>query len=463
MTQSSYFFCGIGGSGMAPLAMIMRARGQAVQGSDRALDQARIAARFDFLRGQGIDLFPQDGSGVVSADQILVASAAVEDTVPDMVAARAVGATVLRRAELLSRLFNGADQRIGVAGTSGKSTITAMLSWMLDRAGQDPTVINGADMLNYVTPDTPFAAARVGAPGLFAAEVDESDGTIALYDPTIAVVSNVSLDHKSMEELRALFGDFVGKSRVAVLNHDNAESAALAARAGGEAVTFSLTSPEAGLSAGDVVQRPDGIDFTARARSGETWPVSLRTPGLHNVANALAALLAAQALGVDMTTATQALSDYRGVRRRLEVTGTAGGVTVIDDFAHNPDKIAATLRTLRAFEGRLLVMFQPHGYGPIRLMRRELAEAFHQGLAADDVLVMPEPVYYGGTTDRSVGSKDLAADLKALGTRAEALTDRAACGDRLIELARPGDRIIVMGARDDTLSVFARELLDRLG
>jgi len=462
MTQSSYFFCGIGGSGMAPLAMIMRARGHTVQGSDRALDQSRVAARFEFLQSLGIGLFPQDGSGVVSPDQIMVASAAVEDTVPDMVSARRVGATVLRRAELLSALFNGADQRIGVAGTSGKSTITAMLSWILDRAGQDPTVINGADMLNYVTPQTPFAAARMGRPDLFAAEVDESDGTIALYDPTVAVVSNISLDHKSMDELRQLFGDFVAKSRVAVLNHDNAESATLAQRAGGAAVTFSLSSLQADLFATDIVQRPDGIDFTARAADGRSWPVSLRTPGLHNVANALAALLAAQALGVDRAKAARALADYRGVRRRLEVTGTAGGVTVIDDFAHNPDKIAATLRTLRAFEGRLLIMFQPHGYGPIRLMRCELAEAFKAGLAPGDVLLMPEPVYYGGTTDRSVGSADLAADLRELGVQAEALVDRAACGDRLLELARPGDRIIVMGARDDTLSVFARELLDRL-
>jgi UDP-N-acetylmuramate--alanine ligase len=462
MTQSSYFFCGIGGSGMAPLAMIMRARGQTVQGSDRALDQARVASRFAFLESLGIRLFPQDGSGVVSGDQVLVASAAVEDTVPDMIAARRVGARVLRRAELLSDLFNGADQRVGVAGTSGKSTITAMLSWILDRAGLDPTVINGADMLNYVTPETPFAAARVGAPGLFVAEVDESDGTIALYDPTVAVVSNISLDHKSMDELRVLFGDFVARSRVAILNLDNAESAALASRAGGEAVTFSLTSDQADLSATDVIQRPDGIDFVARTRDGQTRSVRLRTPGLHNVANALAALLAARALGVDLDAAVQALADYRGVRRRMEVKGSAGGVTVIDDFAHNPDKIAATLRTLRAFDGRLLIMFQPHGFGPIRLMRRELAEAFKAGLAPDDILLMPEPVYYGGTTDRSVGSADLAADLRGLGVQAEALADRAACGDRLIDLARPGDRIIVMGARDDTLSIFARELLERL-
>ena len=175
------------------------------------------------------------------------------------------------------------------------------------------------------------------------------------------------------------------------------------------------------------------------------------------------ALLAVQALGVDLARAAQALSDFRGVRRRLEVTGTAGGVTVIDDFAHNPDKIAATLRTLRAFPGRLLIMFQPHGYGPIRLMRRELAEAFRDGLGADDILLMPEPVYYGGTTDRSVGSRAVAGRIAEAGRRAEALPDRAACGERLLALARPGDRIVVMGARDDTLAAFARGLLGGLG
>lgn len=462
MTKPSYFFCGVGGSGMAPLALIMRARGFAVEGSDRALDQARVSGRFDFLRGDGVALHPQDGSGVTRADQVLVASAAVEDTVPDMVAARAVGARIQRRAGLLSELFNAAPERVGVAGTSGKSTITAMLTWILDRAELDPTVINGADMLNYVTPETPFAAARVGGPDVFAAEVDESDGSIALYAPTVAVVSNVSLDHKSMEELRALFGDFVAKSRVAVLNLDNGESLALAGRAS-QAVTFSLNRASADLSAADIFMRSDGVDFTARSRDGQSCRISLHTPGRHNVANALAALLAAEALGVGLEQGGAALSDFRGVRRRLEVTGTAGGVTVIDDFAHNPDKIAATLATLKAFPGRLLVMFQPHGYGPIRLMRRELAEAFRTGLSDDDVLLMPEPVYYGGTTDRSVGSRDLAADLVTLGVTAEALADRPACGERLMALAKPGDRIVVMGARDDTLSEFARDLIRRLG
>ena len=461
MSETSYFFCGVGGSGMAPLALMMRARGFAVEGSDRALDQSRGSAKFDFLRSRGIALHPQDGSGVTRPDQLVVASAAVEDTVPDLVAARAVGAKVRRRPQLLAELFGQASSRVGVAGTSGKSTVTAMLAWILDRAGLDPSVVNGADMRNFVTEETPFASARVGGSDLFVAEIDESDGSIALYCPTVAVVNNVSLDHKSMEELRELFGAFTGKAEVAVLNLDNEETRRLAEARQGDKITYSLNASEADLLACGPQQRPDGVDFRLVERGG-SHAVILRTPGLHNVSNALAAIAAAQALGVEPARSVEALADFRGVRRRLEVVGTAGGVTVIDDFAHNPDKIAATLSTLRAFPGRLLVMFQPHGYGPIRLMRAELAEAFAQGLAPDDRLILPEPVYFGGTTDRSVGSSDLAADLRGLGVQAEAHADRDACGERLLELVQPGDRIVVMGARDDGLTVFAEEMVRRL-
>ena len=185
-------------------------------------------------------------------------------------------------------------------------------------------------------------------------------------------------------------------------------------------------------------------------------------PGLHNVANALAALSVAKACGVPLAEAAAHLGAFSGIRRRLEVVGTANGITVIDDFAHNPDKIAATLETMHAFPGRLLLMFQPHGYGPIRLMRNELVACFANGLRDEDVLVMPEPVYFGGTVDRSVGSRDIIGDIERRGRKAFAFPDRAACGDALVELARPGDRIVVMGARDDSLSQFARELLERL-
>jgi len=461
----SYFFCGVGGSGMAPLALIVQSRGARVEGSDRALDQGRTGDKFDWLAARGVGLHPQDGSGVTSSDQILVASGAIEETVPDVQAARRVGAAILSRAELLARLFNEAPLGVGVAGTSGKSTTTGMIAWILHQAGRDPTVMNGAVMKNFVTPDSPYASALVGRGEAFVSEVDESDGSIALYAPAVAVVNNVSLDHKSMDELRALFGAYVAKAKTAVLNLDNAETAALAAALPRERlVAYSLSDPAADLLGTDPVPAPDGVAFRVVDRAtGASLPVRLKVPGLHNVANALAALGAATACGVPLAEAAAALEGFTGIRRRLEVVGTAEGVTVIDDFGHNPDKIAATLDTLHAFPGRLLVMFQPHGFGPLKKMRAEFVACFAERLNPDDLLLMPEPVYYGGTVDRSVGSRDIAEGVVASGRRAEALADRAACGERLLDLARPGDRIVVMGARDDTLSQFAADLLERVG
>lgn len=463
MRQDDYFFCGIGGSGMLPLAMIVQARGGRIEGSDRSRDQGRTPEKFAWLEAHGVTLHPQDGSGVTRADQTVVATGAIEDTVPDIGAAKRVGATILTRPELLSQLFNAAPTSIGVAGTSGKSTITGMIAWILHRAGREPTVMNGAVMKNFADADHPFASALIGGPDLFVSEVDESDGSIARYDPTVAVVSNISLDHKSMEELRDLFGGFTGRARTAVLNLDNPETAALAQTLpAGQVVTFALGEEAATLNAHDLEPRPTGMRFTLTEAGGDRHAATLNVPGAHNVANALAALGAVRALGVPLDQAVAALETFSGIRRRMEVVGTANGVTVIDDFAHNPDKIAATLKTLHAFEGRLLILFQPHGFGPLKLMKSEFIEGFAGLMREDDVLLLPEPVYYGGTTDRSVGSEDIAAGVRAAGRRAEALATRDACGDRLVELAEPGDRIIVMGARDDTLSVFAADLLKRL-
>ncbi len=505
-----YFFCGIGGSGMLPLAMIVQAQGGRIAGSDRALDQGRTPDKFDWLRTHGVTLYPQNGSGIMSAHQTVVATGAIEDTVPDIGAARRVGAVVVTRPELLSKLFNAADTSVGVAGTSGKSTITGMIAWILHSVGRGPTVMNGAVMKNFADADHPFASALIGGPDLFVAEVDESDGSIARYDPTVAVVSNISLDHKSMEELRDLFGGFTARATTAVLNLDNPETAALAQGTPKDRlITFSIGDEAATFRAVDLEPLATGIKFRLVARpsplvgeggtrsvtdegyasrvqgrraadlmthtphpsgsaahllpQGEKEiSVALNVPGAHNVANALAALGAVRALGVPLSDAVAALKTFTGIRRRMEVVGTANDITVIDDFAHNPDKIAATLKTLHAFPGRLLILFQPHGFGPLKLMKSEFINGFVGLMRPDDILLMPEPVYYGGTTDRSVGSEDIASGIRAAGRHAEALPDRPACGDRLVQIARPGDRIVVMGARDDTLSEFAADLLTRL-
>jgi UDP-N-acetylmuramate--alanine ligase len=461
----SYFFCGIGGSGMLPLACIVRAQGAEVAGSDRSLDQGRVGDKFEFLKRQGIDLFPQDGSGLTRADQVLVASAAVEETVPDVQAARRLGIERITRAELLARLFNRAKLSIGVAGTSGKSTVTGMIAWILHEGGRDPTVMNGAVMKNFVTADAPFASALAGSGDVFVSEVDESDGSIALYRPTVAVLNNVSLDHKSLEELRTLFRDFALKAEKVVVNLDDAETRALAAGLPPERlVAFSFADADARLISPAIEEVEGATRFEVTDReTGQTHRATVNLWGAHNARNGMAALAAAVAAGVPLRDAVDALARFKGLRRRFELVGEQNGTIVIDDFGHNPDKIAATLRAARAgLKGRLLVFFQPHGFGPLKLMKDALIATFADGMGADDILILSDPVYYGGTVDRSVGSDAIVAGVRAAGRQAEHIVDRAECGRRLAELARPGDRILIMGARDDTLSRFAEDVLEAL-
>lgn len=462
--NDDYFFCGIGGSGMMPLALLLHARGATVAGSDRSLDQGRTAEKFRFLAAQGIALSPQDGSGMKRAQQILVTSAAVEATVPDVQAAHRLGARQTTRAALLADLFNGTRSSIGVAGTSGKSTTTAMIGWILHAAGRSPSIVNGAVMKNFIAAETPFASALVGDPALLVSEVDESDGSIALYTPAVAVLTNIALDHKALPELRALFGAFLQRAARAVVNIDNEEAAAVAAHPTLRGLlSVGIDNEAADLCAGDLALAADGVRFEVCERESDARAlVELPLPGRHNVENALCALGAARAAGVPLPTAAAALARFQGLKRRLEVIGTAAGVTVIDDFAHNPDKIAATLTALKAVPGRLLVLFQPHGYGPLRLLKDALIACFSRHLGPDDHLVMPDPVYFGGTVERSISSGDIVEALKARGRRADSWPQRAVCGDHLVREARPGDRIVIMGARDDTLADFASELLARL-
>ena len=462
MIDSPVFFSGIGGSGMLPLASIVRAGGARVAGSDRSLDAGRTPEKFDYLRSLGIQLSPQDGSGLQEG-MTLVTSAAVEPTVPDVVRAKALRLTHLTRPEFLAKLLNSAQRSVAVGGTSGKSTVNGMIGWILHACHRQPTVMNGAVMKNFVTPSAPFASALVGDPELFVSEVDESDGSIALYKPEVAVLTNISLDHKEMEELRSLFAAFLLRARKAIVNLDDPETRAIAdVIPADHRVGYGFDSPGADFMGKDLRLEAGGTRFALEAE-GERHEVQLAVPGRHNASNALAAIAAARVLGVRTEDAVNALARFEGLRRRLETVGEAGGVTVIDDFAHNPDKIDATLATLRAQPGRLLIMFQPHGYGPLTKMGEELAESFAKGMAPDDRLYLPDPVYHGGTVERTRGSDWLSEQLNGHERHAEHIPERAKIGDALAAEAKSGDRIVVMGARDDTLIDFARELLDKLG
>ena len=459
-----FFFVGVGGSGMLPLAQILRGRGARVAGSDRSYDQGRTSEKFAALERQGVTLHPQDGSGIVAKDQIVVASAAVESTVPDIARAEDLGCLRLTRAELNSILFNTSGAGMAVAGTSGKSTVTGMLGWILHHAGREPTIMNGAVMTNFASKERPFASAVPGGQTLYVSEVDESDGSIALYRPAVGVLLNVSLDHKSMKELRQLFGEYLSRSRIAVVNADDPEALALLPHAG-EAITFGVDQPQAqiGIVPGSIAEGPmRQAALVIDRHDASEHALRLNLPGRHNLSNALAAIAAAAAAGIPVATAVDALAGFDGLSRRFELIGiSASGITVIDDFGHNPEKCAATLRTLRAHEGRILAFFQPHGYGPLRQMGAELAQVFADELADGDRVILCDPVYFGGTTDRSEGSERIVRLIEDAGGHAEYIPNRKAVGDRLTSVARPGDRIVIMGARDDTLSQFARDLFQR--
>ena len=261
--------------------------------------------------------------------------------------------------------------------------------------------------------------------------------------------------------MRHLFGDFARKAKVCVWNADDAETVALVeplALAG--AISFGFAA-QADFRATDIVDLPLGSRFTLHAM-GEAYPVTLIVPGRHNIANALAAIAASVALGVSVAQAVRSVESFSGLARRFDIVGTANDITVIDDFGHNPDKIAATLATLRAFPGRIIAFFQPHGYGPIRVMGAELADVFADNMGADDHLLLCDPVYFGGTVDKSIGSQSITEAVTAADRNAEYIPSREDCGNRMVELARPGDRIVIMGARDDTLSAFAADLLREL-
>ncbi len=452
MTKT-YFFCGVGGSGMMPLAKIILSSGHKVHGSDRSYDQGATPDKFQALQDAGITLHPQDGSGLNSDIDVLVTSTAVEPTIPDVKAALDKGIPILCRAELLASLFNASKTGISIAGTSGKSTVTGMVTAILQGTGHAPIVMNGGVMRGFDSKCERKGERKgesksdSGSDDIFLTETDESDGSIKLYNPSIAVVNNIALDHMPIEDITALFTAFIARAtKGVVLNGDDPILREL------DGLKFSMDDVS------DVSYSPQGSSFT-----WQDHQVTLNVPGAHNIANALAALSVAQIMEIDLVDATKALCNFKGIGRRLELIGTSkNNITIIDDFAHNPDKIAASLKSLREFDGRLLVIFQPHGFGPLKLMGKEIIESFAENMGQGDQLLMPEVFYAGGTADKFVTSKDVIKWAKNCGIEALWFETRADILPYLKDEAKSGDRIIIMGARDDSLTEFANDVLDQV-
>ena len=448
-------FCGISGSGMSSLAQILKLSGNQIQGSDRNFDLNRDSENKKALEDLGIKMYPQNGSGITSDLDFVCASTAVEDTIPDIKAAKEKNVPIKTRPQLLSEVFHSYKYGVAVGGTSGKTTTAAMVGYILDKAGKKPCLINGGLLREYED--------RTGIPNIIynngdicVVEADESNGSIDLYNPYVSVINNISHDHKSIEELVTLFQNLSSRTKQAIVVNDDYETCRQLAHK--NKITFSIKNPRADFYAGEISPLPHGTEYSLDGRK-----FSLKLIGQFNVANALAAIAACSVFGVDKFAAAEILQNFSGTKRRLEVIGQKNNITIIDDFAHNPDKITASVSALRQYKGRLLIMFQPHGFGPMRSMGKEIIESFVNNMHQDDILIMPEIFFVGGTVTKDISSADLIDYAHKLGkTNAYFVENKANAADFLVKEAKSGDRIIIMGARDNSLTNLCKQILERL-
>lgn len=436
-----YHLAGIGGVGMSALAQALSDAGARVSGSDRFLDQGRTLEVFAVLRDAGIELTPQDGSAVTPGVSALVVSTAVEPGNPEREAAVRLGIPVVHRADLLARLVE--DRRlVAVGGTCGKTTVTGLAGWLLEQAGRDPMVVNGGAVADWQT-TTRLGSVRAGMSPWAVIEADESDRSFLRFHPEWAVVTNISKDHFEFEEAVALFRQFAGRTRAGVLAGPEAAEALR-----GAATIRIIPDP------GNPTPAPGGgMAFTF---DGTRFEIGM--PGRHNARNACAALAVARELGVDPASLREPLRRFRGIRRRLERVGACRDAAVFDDYAHNPEKIRAAWSAVAETAGRVVGVWRPHGFGPLSLMMPELVDGFAAALRPDDVLWLLPVFYAGGTASGAATSDELAGRLRALGKRVNVAADYGGLEAELRALLRAGDALLVMGARDPDLPLFARRM-----
>jgi len=446
-----FHYAGVGGSGMSALAQFQSMLGGRASGSDRGFDRGERPEARAQLERLGVVLHPQDGSGAEGDCAALVVSTAVEEQVPDFAVAKRRALPIVHRSEMLSHWVAG-FRTIAVAGTSGKSTVVAMAFEILRGAGRDPSVITGGE-LSLLQREGLWGNAWAGRSDLLVIEADESDGSLVRYRPAVGMALNLSRDHKTEAEVAAMFATLKSRTRETFVCGEDASLGAL--REG--ALVFGFGEAAAVRGRG-VELRPDGSRFNV-----DGVPFTLPVPGAHNVENALAAIAACRAVDVDLTAMTEPLSRFQGVARRFQSIGAAGGIEVVDDFAHNPAKIRAALATARLRARRVLAIYQPHGYGPTRFLREDFVHTFASELGAEDRVWLLEIFYAGGTAVRDFSSADLVAEILARGRHAEFAPSREALIERIADVARPGDLVLVMGARDPSLTLLARRLSARLG
>lgn len=456
-------FVGVGGIGMSGLAQLFAWLGYAVSGSDRALEAPENAQLFAQLKAQGVKLFPQDGSYVRGGSPaLLVYSTAIEEDNPDF----AAGATLPRwhRSETIAAALAlmAGKTSIAVTGSCGKTTVSAWLADALAAAGAPPTALLGGMAKAFKDGDRPGNFAP-GAADLFVFEADESDKSLLNFSPDFSLILNIGTDHYSKEELVAVFEQFLRNTRKgAVVEFSTLAMLAPESHSHLEVSTFSLDSS---AEADYVLSRYRVVDgaawATVRGPDGEL-DLKLPAPGVHNAANAMAVLAAARRFVPDVARLAGGVEGFLGTARRFDFVGkTAAGAVVYDDYAHNVEKIASCLKAAAEIRpGRTFAVFQPHGFAPLRFMRGELLNALSDALGPVDQFIFL-PVYYaGGTSSFTPTSTEVCAEYAARRPGSFLCFDtRAEAAAHLLASAGAGDLVVIMGARDNSLPLWAQSFV----
>lgn len=448
------FFIGIAGTGMSAIAQYLAGTGKTVSGSDRYFVPGQANEARTKLEAEGIQCFLQDGEGVHEGLDLVVVSTAVEDTVAEVQKAKALNIPIIKRSELLA-LIAQSKKTIAVGGTSGKSTSSGMLFQILEKAGMGPSIISGAGLVSIIK-EGRIGNAKVGEGEWLIIEADESDGSIVQYKPEVGLLLNIDKDHQEIAELMDIFGTFKQNTKeIFVVNQSNALAAQLSAN---NQHNFSVDEHSgAGYIANNFEQEGLQIRFQINGH-----PFLLYTVGKHNMENALAAVAVAHQLGVGYETCADALKEYEGIYRRHQLLGVKNGVHVIDDYAHNPAKCAASIAACQPIASKVIAWFQPHGYGPTRFLRNDFVKEIAAVLREQDEIWMSEIFYAGGTAVKDISANDLIQDIRALGKNAFFVDDRT----KLAEAMRPHITddcvLLLMGARDPSLEVFSKSFYEQL-
>ncbi len=448
------FFIGVAGTGMSAIAQYLAGIGITVSGSDRYFLPGEPNETRDKLVEAGIKCFLQNGEGINELTDLVVVSTAVEDTVPEVQKARQLNIPIIKRSGLLSMIARS-KKTIAVGGTSGKSSTSAMLFDILQTAGLQPSIISGAGLTSIIN-EGKIGNAKVGNGDWLVIEADESDGSIVQYFPEIGLLLNIDKDHQDISELMEIFAIFKkNTSKLFIVNRSNALAKELSVSAGND---FELSADsDAGYKAINFLQKGLTISFMINGTD-----FSLNTVGAHNMENALAAVTVANQMGVDLKTCAAALKNYEGIYRRHQVLGIKNGVYLIDDYAHNPVKCAASIAACQPIASKVIGWFQPHGYGPTRFLKDDFIHEIAAVLRPQDEIWMSEIFYAGGTATKDISANDLVTGIKALGKNAYFVENR----NDFLETARPhltNDCVmLLMGARDPGLEAFGKKIEQEL-